>query len=124
MRVTRLDIAGLRRFERVSLTPGPGLNVLTGDNGAGKTSVLEALHLMAYGRSFRGRVRDGLIRQGDPAVEIFVGWEELGGMARLANEARRSRGIDGPHDGAQIVRVFDPIQYDDQRRVSVPSWCD
>ncbi|MFA4788610.1 AAA family ATPase, partial [Xanthomonas perforans] len=28
--------------------------VVAGDNGAGKTSVLEALHLMAYGRSFRG----------------------------------------------------------------------
>ena len=56
MYVTRLDIAGLRRFERVSLLPDPGLNLLTGQNGAGKTSVLEALHLMAYGRSFRGSI--------------------------------------------------------------------
>ena len=61
MHVTRLDIAGLRRFDRVELAPAPGLNVLVGGNGAGKTSVLEALHLMAYGRSFRGRVRDGLV---------------------------------------------------------------
>ena len=42
-------------FSDVALEPAPGLNLLTGDNGAGKTSVLEALHLMAYGRSFRGR---------------------------------------------------------------------
>jgi len=77
MHVTRLDIAGLRRFERVSLEPGPGLNLLTGHNGAGKTSVLEGLHLMAYGRSFRGRVRDGLIRAGTTALEVFVEWLEL-----------------------------------------------
>ena len=66
MHVTRLEIRNLRRFVEVCLSPAPGLNLITGDNGAGKTSVLEALHLMAYGRSFRGRVRDGLIRSGEP----------------------------------------------------------
>ncbi|HEX2595631.1 MAG TPA: DNA replication/repair protein RecF [Luteimonas sp.] len=76
MRVTRLDIANLRRFERVSLAPAPGLNLIVGANGAGKTSVLEALHLMAYGRSFRGRVHEGLVRSGTPAVELFVEWRD------------------------------------------------
>ncbi|MGH8074570.1 MAG: DNA replication/repair protein RecF, partial [Lysobacter sp.] len=76
MQVTRLDIRHLRRFEQVQLSPAPGLNVLVGDNGAGKTSVLEALHLMAYGRSFRGRVGDGLVRHGAPALEVFVEWRE------------------------------------------------
>ena len=58
MRVTRLDIGDLRRFDAGQRSrPVPALNLLTGANGAGKTSVLEALHLMAYGRSFRGRVR-------------------------------------------------------------------
>ncbi len=76
MRVTRLDIRQMRRFEQVQLLPAPGLNLITGGNGAGKTSVLEALHLMAYGRSFRGRVRDGLIRSGQPALEVFIEWEQ------------------------------------------------
>ncbi|MGY1426099.1 DNA replication/repair protein RecF [Lysobacter sp. A289] len=77
MRVTRLDIRYLRRFQEVLLQPGPKVNLITGDNGAGKTSILEALHLMAYGRSFRGRVRDGLVRHGDDALEVFVEWQEL-----------------------------------------------
>jgi DNA replication and repair protein RecF len=76
MHVTRLDLRNLRRFSDVSLRPGAGLNVVIGDNGAGKTSILEGLHLMAYGRSFRGRVRDGLIRAGQPWLEVFVEWEE------------------------------------------------
>lgn len=79
MHVTRLDIHQFRRFDQVRLLPTPGLNVITGDNGAGKTSVLEALHLMAYGRSFRGRVRDGLVRSGQSALEVFVEWQSCVG---------------------------------------------
>lgn len=75
MRVTRLDIHNLRRFDSVRIEPGAGVNVLTGDNGAGKTSVLEALHLLGYGRSFRGRVREGLVQAGKDAVEVFAAWE-------------------------------------------------
>lgn len=78
MQVTRLDIRNLRCFRDVTLGPAPGLNMITGENGAGKTSVLEALHLMAYGRSFRGRVRDGLIRAGASELEVFVEWLEGG----------------------------------------------
>ncbi|MGH8077147.1 MAG: AAA family ATPase, partial [Lysobacter sp.] len=76
MHVTRLEIRNLRRFAEVRLAPAPGLNLITGDNGAGKTSILESLHLMAYGRSFRGRVREGLVRSGAAALEVFVEWQE------------------------------------------------
>jgi DNA replication and repair protein RecF len=106
MRVSRLDIAGLRRFERVSLAPGPGLNLLTGDNGAGKTSVLEALHLMAYGRSFRGRVRDGLIRTGAVAVEVFVEWEEAAsGRTRKAGMRHGGHTWEGRLDGTAVSHL-------------------
>ncbi|MDR7132926.1 DNA replication and repair protein RecF [Lysobacter niastensis] len=92
MHVTRLDIRCLRRFAEVRLDPAPGLNLITGDNGAGKTSVLEALHLMAYGRSFRGRVRDGLIRVGDQALEVFVEWQEVVSAGLLQDSAPTERG--------------------------------
>ena len=80
MRVTRLSLHDIRRFQAVELAPAPGLNLLVGANGAGKTTVLEALHLMAYGRSFRGRVRDGLVRKGAEALEVFVEWQECGAV--------------------------------------------
>ena len=32
MHLSRLDIAGVRRFDRISLAPTPGLNLITGDN--------------------------------------------------------------------------------------------
>ncbi len=71
----------------MQLQPGPSLNLITGDNGAGKTSVLEALHLMAYGRSFRGRVRDGLVQTGQAALEVFVEWQEHAWQGAAVNDA-------------------------------------
>lgn len=106
MRVTRLTVGGLRRFEQIEFLPAPGLNLVTGANGAGKTSLLEALHLMAYGRSFRGRVRDGLVRTGMPAVEVFVEWSE-GQDARLRRAGLRHGGQEwnGRLDGAPVSQL-------------------
>lgn len=83
MRLTRLDVQRLRRLEPVLINPGPTLNWITGDNGAGKTSLLEAIHLLAYGRSFRGPVRDGLIRTGAESLEVFAEWQEAARQRRV-----------------------------------------
>lgn len=105
MRLTRLEVAGLRRFERVSLAPGPALNLITGRNGAGKTSLLEAIHLMAYGRSFRGRVRDGVVREGAAAIEVFVEWEERGGRVRKAGLRHSGQAWEGRLDGEPVTQL-------------------
>lgn len=106
MRITRLDIRNLRRLEDVALAPAGGLNLILGDNGAGKTSLLEALHLLAYGRSFRGRVRDGLIRSGEPALEVYAEWQEA------ATDRRRRAGLrhagqqwEGRLDGEAVTQI-------------------
>lgn len=78
MLIKRLHVQGFRRFTDVALELRPGFNLITGDNGSGKTSLLEALHLMAHGRSFRGRVRDGLVRHGEAALQVYVEWQQPG----------------------------------------------
>lgn len=108
MQVTRLDIRHLRRFGDVSLEPAPGLNLLVGDNGVGKTSVIEALHLMAYGRSFRGRVREGLVQAGADALEVYVQWDEPRPDAvRVRRAGLRHTGSDwtGRLDGAAVAQI-------------------
>ncbi|MFS8137845.1 MAG: DNA replication/repair protein RecF [Thermomonas sp.] len=76
VQIRRLRLRDLRRFREQELLPSPGFNLIVGDNGSGKSSLLEAIHLMAHGRSFRGRVRDGLIRNGESALEVYVEWEQ------------------------------------------------
>lgn len=108
MHLLRLDVHSLRRLERVSLTPAAGLNLILGDNGAGKTSVLEAVHLLAYGRSFRGRVRDGLVRSGAPALEVYAEWHETAtGRQRRAGLRHSGQDWQGRLDGAPVPQLGD-----------------
>ena len=105
MRVTRLDLRDLRRFRATEVHPAAGLNLITGRNGAGKTSVLEALHLMAYGRSFRGRVRDGLVREGAEALEVFVEWQDAADRTRRAGLRHAGQRWSGRLDGADVAHL-------------------
>ena len=102
MLIQRLQIRSLRRFADVELHPGAGFNLLTGDNGSGKTSVLEAQHLLAHGRSFRGRVRDSLIRHGDPALQVYAEWLLPGGAGRRAGLRHAGSEWDARLDGARV----------------------
>ena len=54
-----LRVENLLLIERASLRPGPGLNVLTGETGAGKTVLAHALDLLLGGRARAGIVRPG-----------------------------------------------------------------
>ncbi len=111
MRLERLRLNNMRRFDALDFEPGPGLNLITGNNGAGKTTILEAAHLMAYGRSFRGRVRDGLIRSGSADLDVFIEWTEasagaLDGM-RTRRAGLRHSGADweGRLDGESVGQI-------------------
>ena len=72
MRIDRLDIAGLRCLQKVRIAPTAGVNMFVGANGAGKTTVLEALHLLGFGRSFRAGPRDAVIARGASDSVIFA----------------------------------------------------
>src|ERR1700761_6872160 len=60
-----LRVENLLLMERAELRLGPGLNVLTGETGAGKTLLAHALDLLLGGRAKRGIVRKG-------AAEAYV----------------------------------------------------
>jgi len=53
MRIERLTATDVRNLHDVTLHPAPHLNLFQGPNGAGKTALLEAIYLLARGRSFR-----------------------------------------------------------------------
>ena len=55
MHLLTLEVRNLRILEHVDLSLAPGLNVFVGANGSGKTSVLESIHYLGTGRSFRSR---------------------------------------------------------------------
>ena len=60
MRITGAKLNHFRNYAACEFEPCPGVNVLLGDNGQGKTNLLEALYLCCTGRSHRTR-QDTLI---------------------------------------------------------------
>jgi DNA replication and repair protein RecF len=62
MLLTRFWLTDFRSYRSIDLTPAPGLTVLMGDNGAGKTNLLEAIGYLATLTSFRGTPRGALVR--------------------------------------------------------------
>jgi DNA replication and repair protein RecF len=59
-----LDVRDVRNIRQASLALAPGLNVFVGPNAQGKTSLLEAVALLARGRSFRTERAPEAIRRG------------------------------------------------------------
>lgn len=69
--ITRLTLQHFRCFPQFTLTPDSGVNLISGANGLGKTSVLEALYFLSYGRSFRTAQLDRIIQQDQQGFTIF-----------------------------------------------------
>jgi len=62
----RIELVDFRIFAAATFTPeAEGTTVITGPNGTGKTSVLEALVYLGSQRSFRGAPREAMVRQGE-----------------------------------------------------------
>jgi DNA replication and repair protein RecF len=70
VRLTRVWLTDFRSYQRAELELAAGLTVLLGDNGEGKTNLLEAIAWLATLSSFRGAPNDALIRQGAPHAVV------------------------------------------------------
>jgi DNA replication and repair protein RecF len=70
MRLMTLQAHNFRNLEHLELVCGPGLNILVGDNGQGKTNILESIYVLGQLRSFRGVGRAELTRWGADVVSL------------------------------------------------------
>jgi DNA replication and repair protein RecF len=76
MELTRLELTDFRSYSAAELRPDPGLTVIAAPNGAGKTNLLEAVHVAITGRSHRAGTDAELVRHGADLARVVV---ELGG---------------------------------------------
>ncbi len=86
-----LNVENLLLIERAQLRLAPGLNVLTGETGAGKTVLAHALDLL-----LGGRARPGIVRPG--ASEAYVE-----GVFQLSDALRKELAERLPADAQEIV---------------------
>jgi DNA repair protein RecN (Recombination protein N) len=94
--LTELRVADLGIVADLTLLLGPGLTAITGETGAGKTLLVEALDLLVGGRADSGLVRDGATeaRVDGRFVDVATGEEVV--LARAVPVDGRSRAyVDG-----------------------------
>lgn len=69
--LAQINIHGLRNIDTMHLELHPRFNFFYGQNGSGKTSILEAIYLLGSGHSFRTREIAPLVQQGQSSFTVF-----------------------------------------------------
>ena len=95
--IARLSLADFRSYADALIEPGSGLVILTGDNGAGKTNLLEAVSLLAPGRGLRGAALPEMARQEGPGGFTVA--------ARLADDVELGTGALASAPERRVVRI-------------------
>jgi DNA replication and repair protein RecF len=96
--VSRLALTDFRSYASALIEPGPGFVLLSGENGAGKTNLLEAVSLLSPGRGLRGAALSEMARiggEGGLAVAGRLGDVEIGTGTQAAAPERRQVRING-----------------------------
>jgi DNA replication and repair protein RecF len=101
MLATRIRVLGFRNLRAQEVELGPGITLLRGPNGSGKTNLLEALYVALAGRSCRTRSDREAIAFGEPMARVEV---ELGAGEEATFLWSLTRGGDRRHlcDGAPM----------------------
>jgi DNA replication and repair protein RecF len=71
MTLKHLLVQDLRNLSAVDIRPSSRINLFYGENGSGKTSLLEAVNILGVGRSFRGHKHRALINNNRNAFVVF-----------------------------------------------------
>ena len=81
MRIVRIRLFQYRNLQDQDITPGAGITLFSGLNGQGKTNILEAIYLLAYGRSFHTAAPKDCVRHGESLCRV-EGVVERGSLSR------------------------------------------
>ena len=74
MIASELDLYNFRNYEKEKVSFGDEVNIIYGDNGMGKTNILEAVYYFSYGRSFRTGGRE-IIKDGEKESRIGLSFK-------------------------------------------------
>jgi len=99
MLLSWLELTDIRCYETVRFEPDEGINILVGSNGAGKTSILEAVAYLGLLKSFRGTPDVAMITTGSERAVIRGEFSIASGTTRveveLSNPGRRRVLVNG-----------------------------
>jgi len=74
MKASNLELYNFRNYEYEEISFSDGVNIIHGENGMGKTNILEAVYYFSYGRSFRSGGKE-VIKDGEKEARISLSFE-------------------------------------------------
>ncbi len=74
MKASSLELYNFRNYEYENISFTDGVNIIHGENGMGKTNILEAVYYFSYGRSFRSSGKE-VIKDGEKEARISLSFE-------------------------------------------------
>lgn len=98
MAITQLNITNFRNLLDVRLEPESGFNIFYGENGSGKTSILEAIYFLGLGKSFRHHLTSRIVNYDQEKMSIF-------GLFHTENDISISMGIEKNKNGTTQIRM-------------------
>lgn len=113
MSLRQFRVSGFRCLEEISFKPDPKLNLITGANASGKTSLLEAIFYLGRGRSFRSTGNRELIQTGKQEFILFGEIESDGERQKAGIEVgvgRRNVRVNGEQGTGADLAVLLPVQ--------------
>ena len=90
MTIEKMELIHFRNYEKLELQPHPEINLFFGENGSGKTNLLEAIHFCSLGKSHRLSQDANAVLIGEKAAAVRV--EVRSRLSRSRIEIRLSPG--------------------------------
>ncbi|MFC4698795.1 DNA replication/repair protein RecF [Glaciecola siphonariae] len=115
MHITQLRLNHFRNFTETRINPSASFNMIYGLNGAGKSSILEAIHLLGYGRSFRTNKANTIIQTDALSATSFCKFQAQDGEQVLGASRSKADGFVFNINAEKTRRISDiakilPIQ--------------
>ncbi len=106
MHIVALNVKNFRIIGDLNIEPATGVNWIVGGNGAGKTSLLESIFLLARGRSFRSARHGAMVKEGTKqlCVKAHVLGEGKRGTLEISAGSGKKRLLD---NGSRVLRIRD-----------------
>ena len=96
MEINNLEMISFRNHRKTNIDFDPGLTIIWGENGSGKTSILEAIYSLSYGKSFRTNNKRDLIKKGSDFFYIkgcFKNTENFSNTVSLSQDIKGNKKI-------------------------------
>ncbi len=109
MQCNKIEVRNFRNIEHASVSFSPGVNLLIGDNAQGKTNLIEAVALMALGKSFRGVKDTDLIRFGENQATLSLDYRDAVRDMRLDAHLYTGRRRRMEQNGLPVAKLSELI---------------